>query len=698
LPSPSWSGNLPSMPQSRKQPHAWYALRRTLPTWSFDENLKELITVLPEYGVDELIIKVDTEEFTHGQPPLKWVKRYQKNLFRIKEAMDRLGILYSLNPWITVGHCDRGRDARKDLPGLITMVGHDGTICTCCACPLSTAWRKHTARVWRLYAQTKPHVMWIEDDIRTFNHLPVRYGCFCREHMRRFSKRVGRKVTREELVAAMLKPGKPHRWRREYLDMQAEVMNDTVAFLAGVVHNVSPQTRLGLMSSGPNSHCLDGRQWDAFATALADGKPLYSRPPMGNYSEESLRGFYYSHDSIKITRHALPDGVVEQTEVENVPFTRYSKSTAFTFIETAISFAYGSHGVTLNLFDHCGTPMESEPVFGAMLRDRKPFLEGLAARARQPGEYAGVQLLFHPRASCDKVLPKAAPYGSLAGDGAPTMQMLESQGIPTTYVDGKVIASSGQTLRSFSDDEIRAFLSKGILLDATAALTLYERGFGKEIGLRSIAPPRCLDDLGAFSAEEFFNRKFGGTDRQYLTLTLPDLGGRPNFSVMRSLPSAEVISSVVDPDARRRHVCMQAFRNRYGGRVVIHAVELASAYGPAFNHTFRAEQLQAVVRWLANGRPSILVRGGGVYPLAFRKECGASTLLGFFNLTLDAWSGVEFEISTRREVTGLQVLAPSGQWAKNKAVSCQKVGGRVIVRYAKPVPFDVPLFITVRYA
>ena len=67
--------------------NAWYALRRTLPTWSFEENLRELIEFLPRYQVDEIIVKVDTEEFSHGQPPLDWVREYQPKLFSIKTAM-----------------------------------------------------------------------------------------------------------------------------------------------------------------------------------------------------------------------------------------------------------------------------------------------------------------------------------------------------------------------------------------------------------------------------------------------------------------------------------------------------------------------------------------------------------------------------------------------------------------------------------
>ena len=80
-------------------PTAWYALRRTLPLWSFDDNLRELIACLPRYGVDEVIIKVDTEEFTHGQPPYDWIKAYQPKLLQIRDAMRQLGIVYSLNPW-----------------------------------------------------------------------------------------------------------------------------------------------------------------------------------------------------------------------------------------------------------------------------------------------------------------------------------------------------------------------------------------------------------------------------------------------------------------------------------------------------------------------------------------------------------------------------------------------------------------------
>jgi len=675
---------------------AWYALRRTLPPWNFDRNLQELVECLPRYRVDEVIVKIDTEEFSHGQPPLDWVRAYQRNLFRIKAAMEKIGVAYSLNPWITVGHNDRGRDSRKSVPALRTIVGHDGTRCKVCACPLSKAWREHVSKIWTLYAETEPRVIWIEDDIRTFNHLPVEFGCFCAEHMKRFSERVGRKVSREELVRAILKSGEPHPWRAEYLDMQAEIMIDTVGFLARVVHRASPGTCMGLMSSGPRNHCLEGRRWKDFASALADGGAIYSRAPMGNYSENSLRGLYYSHDSIKITRFCMPSGAIEQTEVENVPFTQYSKSVAFTFLQMSLSFAFGSHGVTLNLFDHCGSPMESDPSVGRMLAREKAFLNALAERCAEPGIYRGVRLAFHEKQSYHKRLPKGATYGMLVGDGEQLMRALESHGIPTTYEDSAVSALSGQTVRALGDEEIREILKRGCLVDGRAAHVLYERGFSRELGLERVEEPRHLDELGEFSAEEFFEAKFGGANKMFLTLTMPDLAGRPDFAVMEPARRAEVVSRIVDPDGNRLHVCMYAYENALGGRVVVGALDISTAFGAAYCHPYRARQLQKAVRWLSRGKPPILVRGG-VYPLAFRKDCADYSVVGAFNLSLDPWPSIEFELADARRIEKLEVLSPSGIWRKSKVVSSRASKGMVTLEYAREVPFDRPVMITIHW-
>ena len=681
----------------KKKTKAWYALRRTLPVWSFDENLRELIDFLPQYEIDEIIIKVDSEEFTHGQPPLDWVKKYQAKLFRIKTEMDKLGIVYSLNPWITQGHCDRGRDESLRFPDLQTMVGHDGIQTKSCACPLSDAWRQNISEVWTIYAETKPHVFWVEDDIRTFNHDPISYGCFCPLHMKRFSERVGKNVSREELVAAIVSPGKPHPWRKEFLDMQSEVMIDTVSFLAKVVHQISPDTHMGLMSSDPLKHCLEGRQWNNFAEALADGKKLFSRPTMDCYHENSLKENYYGQDSIKLTRHCLLDNVIEQTEIENITFTEYSKSVNFTFIQMAMSFAFGSQGVTMNLFDHCGTPMENTPGYGRMLKKKKAFLNALAEKSQCNGHLRGVQLLYNEKGSYEKKLNENADYAdlSLHDDGFCCSERFESHGIPTVYDNEDLIATAGQTVAAFSDVEIRDMLKKGVFLDAVAAKTIFDRGFGRLIGLKNIEAPKCIDKFGELGAEEFFNEKFGGAEKKFLTLTITSNNSeRLNVSLLKPDKNVEVISRLVDPDAEAQHVSMYAFENELGGRVVVHCLELSSIRGPRFNSHFRADQFAGVMKWLSNDKVPLIIEGDGVYPLAFRKDCKDFMLLGMFNFSLDPWFTIRFILNTNDDFAEPLILSQTGQWISiEENINITKQNKKMILEINKEVPFDKPIFL-----
>ena len=77
---------------------AWYALRRTLPLWNFEENLAELAEQLPRYRVDELRVKVDSEEFTHGQPILSWIEDASSSSSRASRWDPRLAWMLPMVP------------------------------------------------------------------------------------------------------------------------------------------------------------------------------------------------------------------------------------------------------------------------------------------------------------------------------------------------------------------------------------------------------------------------------------------------------------------------------------------------------------------------------------------------------------------------------------------------------------------------
>jgi hypothetical protein len=670
-----------------------YALRRSLPAHRFDELLAELVEVAPRYRVDEVIVMVEAEELFPGHPTPATVSGHVERLHRVREALEPLGIGYSLNPWVTHGHEDRRRP--NTLAGARTVVKADGSEASSVTCLLCPEWRANLAATWSLYASTRPKVMWVEDDIRDFGA----FECFCPLHLARFAARIGHDVRREELIAALLQPGEPHPWRAVWLEVRSAGSLEAMEILRDSVRAASPATRIGLMSSGARNHCREGRDWHKVAAAL--GSDILSRPTMGNYWEWGPpRGLYFSQDSIKLTRHVLPAGVPDFTEVESVPFSRYAKSLAFMDATLAVSFAGGARGCTLNIFDHLGTPMEDEPHYGRLLAARKDFFTALATRSRRPGSRRGLGLIHRDPSAVTRRLAPGAKLGDLAEDGYPAVEAFEAAGIPTVYDDSPATFLCGQQAWSLTAAEIESLLGQGLFVDGLAAAILCERGYAADLGLASIRKPQCLEDLGALAAESVEHPDFGGAPGRYLSAQLPMVDYSARLAVLAPVATASIVGHLVDPSLKPVHVAMSAFENDRGGRVVVHAWDYASAVGPvgvSFHHPHRQRQLQAAVRWLFRGKAPLLVRGDGAWPLASRHDSDGESLLGLLDLSLDPWPEAEFEFAAETAPVGLEVLLADGRWEPLDPARCLIRDGVATLRWSQPVSLTEPLFLNVKW-
>jgi hypothetical protein len=117
------------------------------------------------------------------------------------------------------------------------------------------------------------------------------FGCFCDAHLAAFSKKIGRKVTREEVREAILSQGEPRELAIRYRGFQREVCAEMNRRIEKTIHEVSPETRVALMTSVPDVHAVEGRDWGEFlATLSGDLVPLI-RPHFGPYIESDPRIF-----------------------------------------------------------------------------------------------------------------------------------------------------------------------------------------------------------------------------------------------------------------------------------------------------------------------------------------------------------------------------------------------------------------------
>jgi len=499
-----------------------YALRVCIaPGFFVKEKLERVLAFCQEGGVGEVILFTNYEELNRGhitpEEQAEWLDVYRQ----AEEVLAPAGIALSLNPWETILHADRGRTLRPGQDFRL-MVDVAGAQATACVCPLCPEWQEHITATYARYAAVKPRVLWIEDDFRFHNHPPLTWGgCFCGEHLRVVSERFGTTVTREELVTALTAPGEPHPLRALWLDLNGETSVALARRITRAVKEVSPQTRMGLMTSVPATHCAEGRRWEELVEALGGAEDCVIRPHLPAYREVPPGQYLWRFTLSRQTVAALPPQTTILPELDNGPHSLFSKSRALTAFLISTSPAVDAAGITMNILDPPGNgPFLSEG-YQTTLGRLRPFLNRVLGLDLHRAQLVGIRVPFSPRASYhlrtdDRYRAGGPRYDLqipggrmewLYPDEGKWASLLTCYGLSTdvtTAADfsGDTIAISGQWLRGLSSDGIaRLFESNAILLDGAAALTLCDLGLGRLAGIeevREIVP----QDTGRVTYEE----------------------------------------------------------------------------------------------------------------------------------------------------------------------------------------------------
>ncbi|MGQ9515248.1 MAG: hypothetical protein ACUVTL_09435 [Thermoproteota archaeon] len=332
------------------QEKATYMLRYALPSWNAEKRTEELVKYCKETGIDEVMFFTMDGNFMELESNEE-SKAYAEVL---KPAMKRLreeGIESSIYITCTIGHGDLGRDLRKKFPFQFQVDAH-GAESRACACPLDKKWKRYVAELYSIYSSLNPRIIWVDDDFRLHNHGPVSWGCFCPLHLEAFSNRIGKSMSREDVIRAVLTSDlQPSNERRAWLDLMGDTMIDAAITIERAVHQTSPETRLGLMTSSPEVHCIEGRRWHELLKALSGPYNPIVRPTLGNYTEGDKRSLLHGIMLTLHTRALVPKETLICPEVENYPYTRFSKSSKFTRLQIVICQLHGISNITLNLYD-----------------------------------------------------------------------------------------------------------------------------------------------------------------------------------------------------------------------------------------------------------------------------------------------------------------------------------------------------------
>lgn len=666
-----------------------YILRYLIcPTHHPEDRIEELARFCREAKVAEVMLLFTAEELTDGHPTIGELRPWVDVAVKTKARLAREGVTLSLNPWTTTFHIARGRRLK---PGqdFTLMVGETGAPARITVCPLCEKWREYLCKTFAFMAkEVQPVALWVEDDWRLHNHEPeMKYGgCFCELHLKRFAKMTGRaSVTRREVLDAILAEGRPHPWRKLWLDLWRDTLLEPAVRLRQAVRQACPATRLALMSSTPDIHSIEGRDWHALQDALGFEPEFLTRPHLPPYAETT--SIQVGPEVTRMTLANLERPISVYPELESSPRCGiYSKSKTYTVMECLESVCYGSAGITINHFDMMGNGIGLDETIGAALAGPKDMLDAVAALKIDDGNAQGAAVLFSPKIAEYRHVAPDFPKEMLAlrNQSAHWAQTLAILGIAYGFTQepakGRPVFVGDQTLRAFDDESIEELLRGVLICDSQSVKILIEKGMGQHIGIASVRDG-ALDELG-YGYEEIVNGKAKayGLDRPRMSASRCG----DTILLMQPAKGAKAKTLIKTGGHARVGPGMVVYGNSLGGTIVSTAYPLGqSSYYMGYFNIFRQILWQDVLFGLC---PNSRLAASMGFPLrVYRAEIEGGEFIGAINPTLDALDGPRLKLGNcPAKSSEIEMLSPAGQWRKG-VVGVRQSGAYAEIELPAPI-------------
>lgn len=545
-----------------------YHLRYQIPPGGdVGKNAQLLANFCNEHAVEEVVLFFAAEAWNNGLLSAEEEDLWFGTIETAKTVLEGAGVVVSLNPWATVLHCDRGRcfPNEADFKPMVSPAGETSKACASFAC---RKWRSYIAGHYGRFASLGFRVIWVEDDFRYHNHGPLTWGGgFEQGVLDRFSEKTGRAVSREEVVTHILEPGVPHPWRADWMETWREIQLEAAGLISEAVSKNAPgTTKVGLMSSNPAMHSTEGRDWGRTFQSLSIDGHVAHRPNFAGYDEAAGKGKYMSIMMLDIQKNFRPPLCETAPEVENFPFTHWTKSDTQTWCEMALALFFGSDALLLNLFPFESGSPDLHPLIGKLLDRSRPALAWIAERFPYSLRTSGIGIPWKEDAQAHVQTTRGRYMTELNADFVDPGRLLLGYGVPVSMRMQGVNAIFGTLAWSFSEDELRDLLSGGLFLDGASADILCKRGFGRYTGAEVTGSAHREESN--FSLEMVVSEETGMESGYYFDVN----ASPPCMFKMRAAGDAREWTRIITPDNEKFGSGLVAYDNELGGRVISVAV------------------------------------------------------------------------------------------------------------------------------
>ena len=508
---------------------------------------------------------------------------------------------------------------------------------TACAGDLAFQ-RDFAERCAAMAAECKPFLFMMEDDYRFWGS-----GCFCTNHLARFSRQTGTDWTAETLTKA-LSISSNTVLRLAWNDLQVGDLVTLAANVEKAIHAVSPSTRIGISAPG-------GFRDDATARI--------ARTLSGSHDRPFVRwwGTVYGYDrpldvsdvlfSARWAKENVSEGIDCVYEADAAPNTVFYGSGARLGASCSSVLAAGFDGLWYWAISRVGGIADGEPM---------PNLEGYERSSRRwaalqdavkGGHTVGVSVAFNPRERLVSSSGAAMEHPVHPGSAA---RMLGRMGLAYTTRPGDVTIYAGYwAFEGMSDAEVERILSGNVFLDGEAAEALSERGFVNLIGVA--ASRRAGID---------FSGEFVSATGMKITSTFHQDYGLDGAAVlMLKARGAETLSHYFSNSPKKAvQPALTRFTNERGGRIVVMAVALANCTATNIYNSRKRALLIEAFEWLGGKDvfPARTEKDVNVVVTANEDDAKTRLVIHAVNLSCDVRESLSFEVVEAYRGSTVEIL------------------------------------------
>lgn len=455
-----------------------------------DERISRMVEYCKKFGYTNVMFLTTAEEFFLGHVAFDEIKPWVEVIKKASKVLKENSITTSLHHWIGFGHLDRGIRL-KEGQKFTTMVDFNGKRLDSVACPLCEEWQAHFKRLLGyLVREVQPEYYWVEDDFRLHNHAPLEWGgCFCEKHIAEFNKMLGTSYNREEFCKKAFQKGEPTRERKAWLDCSKKTMLDYAARIYKIVKEANPATEIALMSSFPEEHCLEARDWTKLFEIFSGGKEKLNRIHLPGYFERSGKDYMYDFNAISMAIRALSPGDTKiLPELENGSINLFRKNARYLGFQLESAIPLCLSGMTYNIYDPVGNGPIEEYGFGKEIRRLTPYMQAVMDTGISYSDLCGVVIPIEEEIVYKKKIDNN--FYDLKTNIFNVAAYVSALGLSYRYSKEKsfmdeTVCLFGDSVYLFSDKELYdLFANNYVLIDGGAVLLLKERGLLGLIGVK----------------------------------------------------------------------------------------------------------------------------------------------------------------------------------------------------------------------